>query len=557
MLWIITTIALTISSALLGYLYLENKKKAPLGYTETDFNKKVKEKTKEIKEDKQSQLDDYKKELKERFREKEGDLKEQAEMKNSLELDRLKLKLQEKNQKEEEIMREKVLELQVEVNRKEDELNDKLEGINDLKEDLNQERSELLDKENELNKEKSGLAEKIRQSLEKVAKLSTKDARKELKENVHEEMGEDLLIWQKKALQSAKDTVNKKAREIVSLAIQRCSSEVANEVTVTNVKLNSDDEKGKIIGKGGRNIQWLEKTLGVEIVIDETPEVVTVSGFSSIRRHIAKRTLEKLLEDGRIHPGSIEDMYTKAKAELSQDIEEAGRWAVEALGIYDFPDKLIRIIGRLKFRTSYGQNMLTHSVEMARLAGILAKDLNQQFPANPPIEVDMCIKGALLHDIGKAIDEETVGGKGDHVTLGEKVCDTFGLNWKIKKCVSSHHNEEYEDAEKGMCLEAVIVDACDNISGSRPGGRKESVEAYTQRVEALEKIAENIPGINKAWVMRGSRELWVFFDTKKTTPAQMHKLVKLISEQIQTDVTYPGEIKIIGMWEDKAIAYAH
>jgi ribonucrease Y len=365
-----------------------------------------------------------------------------------------------------------------------------------------------------------------------------------------------LIDFQHKIVENAEESANIKAREIVGMAVQRCSSEVANELTITTIKISSEEDKGKLIGKGGRNIQWLEKTLGVELIIDETPEVVTLSGFSSIRRNIAKKTLEKLLADGRIHPSSIEEMYEKAKAEIAQEIAEAGEEAVNDLGIYDFPAKLIRLIGRLKYRTSYGQNMMKHSLEMARLAGLLADEMNSRFPNRKnPIDKMICIKGALLHDIGKAVDEESIP-KGDHVEIGEKICDMFGLDWRIKKCISSHHNEAYTDPEKGFCLEAVLVDACDNISGGRLGARKETAEAYFQRMRGIENVAESTPGVLKSWIMRGSRELWVFFDTQVTTPAKMHTTTRLIAKKIGSSVRAPFKIKVIGFFEDRAVEYA-
>jgi len=471
-------------------------------------------------------------------------IKIQLSEQSQLDLEKLQLKLKIDIAKEEEKFASEAIHFQQILTQKQTE--------------LEHHQNQLLEKEQALIFRSESLQKKeqeITSQLEKIAKLSVDDAKKQLMSAAEEEVGFDLLQYQKKALESTRDTINFDARQLVTLAIQRCASEVANEATITAIKLQNNDEKGKIIGKGGRNILWLEKTLGVELIIDETPDVVTISGFSSIRRHIARRTLEMLLADGRLHPSAIEETYEKARAQISDEIADAGHEAVQDLAIMDFPEKLVRIIGRLKFRSSYGQNMLKHSIEMARLAGILADEINEKFPHRTPISKDICIKGALLHDIGKAIDEETQP-KGDHITLGAKVCDTFGLDWRIRKCVTAHHDESYEDAEHGFCLEAVIVDACDNISGGRPGARKESVEAFYQRVEAMEKIAEETPGVNKAWIMKGSRELWIFFDTEMITPAQMHQTTKEVAHRIQLSVRYPGEVKVIGMWEDRAVEYA-
>jgi ribonucrease Y len=511
-----------------------------------------------IKEQNQSELENLQKTLQQEFDAK----KQLLEKDNEVSLSKIKLEAMSELKVEEKEMRKRILDLQENIDKKESVLNDKLDKFEDekkhvlsLKEEIDNIKTRLVQKESEVALKEAQQQEILDTKLTEIAKLSKTEAKDQILESSKTEMGGELLEWQKKMLENAEEDAVNKAREIVALAVQRCSSEVANEFTITTVKLPDEDAKGKIIGKGGRNIQWLEKTLGVELVIDETPEVVTISGFNSIRRHIAKKTLEKLLEDGRIHPASIEEMYEKSKGEIAQEIAESGQWAVNELGIYDFPAKLIRIIGRLKYRTSYGQNMLRHSVEMAKLAALLAKEMNIQFPQRKPVDVDICIKGALLHDIGKAIDEETTP-KGNHVDLGEKVCETFGLDWRIRKCVSSHHDESYYDSEHGFCLEAALVDACDNISGGRMGARKETGEAYFQRMESLEKIGETTPGVTKSWIMRGSRELWVFFDTEKITPGQMHVATREIAKRIQTEVKYPGEIKIVGLWEDKIVEYA-
>jgi ribonuclease Y len=559
---LLTTI-LTITLGILYILTVSKLGKQKTSLSKEEFDQQLLLKTNLIREEKQQQVELLKNELKEKFQEKEKSLREELTAKNEIVLEKLKLTYQTEIKQEETQMRQRILELQEKVDEKESLLEAKLEKIDEeknrielLKEELKNIKQDLINKKEFLEKQEEDKNREFKEKLEKLAQISYTEARELILTKAKQEMGLELLNWQQKMLEDAEENANSKAREIVALAVQRCSSEVANEFTITTIKLANDDDKGKIIGKAGRNIQWLEKTLGVELVIDDTPEVITISGFSSIRRHIAKRTLERLLEDGRIHPASIEDMYEKSKAEIAQEIAEAGQWAVNELGIYDFPAKLIRIIGRLKFRTSYGQNQLKHSVEMAKLAALLAKEMNQKFSTKQnPIDVDICVKGALLHDIGKAVDEETQP-HGNHVDLGEKICDSFGLDWRIRKCVSSHHDESYYDPEHGFCIEAAIVDACDNISGGRMGARKETAEAYFQRMEALEKVGETTPGVHKAWIMRGSRELWVFFDTEKTNPLQMHEATREIAKRIQTEVRYPGEIKVVGIWEDKLVEYA-
>lgn len=524
----------------------------------------LKQKIAEIKMEKQQEIKEKIKELEVNFKEKESKFKEELESRNQLVLEKEKVYLEAKIREEEDKMRQRVLELQESVERKETALSEKLEQINTQKEELEilkkefQEKQEFLKKwHEELQVKADSLEEKIQKKLLEISKLSLEEAKEQVLERVRKDLDEEIIVWRHKYLSEAEDQANQIARQIVSFAIERCSSEVANELTITTVKLQNEEDKGKLIGKQGRNIQWLEKTLGVELIIDETPLIVTISGFSSIRRHIAKRTIEKLITDGRIHPASIEEMYQKAKNEIAQEIAEAGQQAVEDLGIYDFPAKLIRLIGRLKFRTSYGQNMLKHSLEMAKLAGLLADELNSKFPTKLEIDKMICIKGALLHDIGKALDEEYVP-KGNHIELGEKICDMFGLDWRIKRCISSHHNTggdkySYEDKDKGFCIEAVIVDACDNLSGSRPGARKETIEAYLQRLEGIERVINSIPNVSYNWVMQGGRQVWVFFDAAKMTPDEAHKATHEISKLINSTVKTPQEIKIIGFREDRIV----
>ena len=529
---------------------------------EEDFQAKVLT----VKAEKQEQLDDYKKEIKAKYTEKENALKEDLEERNQLTLAKERLELEKNWQNEEKQMRSRVLELQENLDKKENILAAKLDEIANSQAKIEQARQDLILQKTELEKDlkefeikSANLENEIAQKLSQVAKLTQEEAKKLVLEEAKKGMGEELLSWQHKYLANFQSDANEKAREIVSLAIQRCSSEVANEITITTVPLQNDEDKGKLIGKAGRNIIWLEKTLGVELIIDDTPGVVTLSGFSSLRRNIAKKTLEKLLLDGRIHPASIEEMYEKARGEIAQDIAEAGQWAMNELDIYDFPPKLIRLIGRLKFRTSYGQNQLKHSVEMGRLAGLMADNINAYFPTKKPIDRMICVKGALLHDVGKAIDEEQTP-KGNHIEIGEKICDMFDLGWQIRKCISSHHTtggdvQSYFDPENGYCLEAAIVDACDNLSGSRPGARKETMEAYFQRMEALERVVNSYPGVTKNWIMKGAKEIWVFFDANKMKPSELHLATREIANEINATVRTPQEVKIVAFREDRVEAY--
>jgi ribonucrease Y len=400
------------------------------------------------------------------------------------------------------------------------------------------------------------LAQKLESLVATNDQAKIKSQLTEYKQLAQAKTDQELLQYEQKMRSSIEERVSLQGVEMVALAVQRASSEVANEHTITTVEVADEEVKGKIIGKNGRNIQWLEKTLGVEIIVDETPNQVTISGFNSIRREVAKQTLKLLLDDGRIHPASIEEMYARAKKNTQEIIMERGRNALGELEITGYPNALVELIGRLHFRTSYGQNMLRHSVEMAGLAKLLATQINQEFSnLLSPIDVSICMQGALLHDIGKAMDEETIP-KGDHVDLGRKICDRFELDWRVKCCISSHHNEQYFDPQYGFCIEAPIVDACDNISGARLGARKSTKEEYTQRLHALEQITNGIEGVTKSWIMRGNKELWVFFDTEKIDHSKMQQLLHTITQKIEDELTTPAAIKVVGYWEDRIVEYA-
>ncbi len=492
---------------------------------------------------------------------------QQKIQKAELETQKYQVRAQQQIQDEEKKLRNYEIDFQYRLTKKEEQLEQSQFNIDSQKQSLEEAKQVLIHSQSELKQKQLELEEvqkkidsEVSFKLERIAGFTREQAAQEIMDTTKLSIGYDMTVLQSKMLEEAEDQANIKARNIVSLAIQRCSSEVANEMTVTVVKLNSDEDKGKLIGKGGRNIQWLEKTLGVEMIIDDTPEVVTISGFSGIRRHIAKRTVEKLLDDGRVHPSSIEEMYEKAKSEIAIEVQDAGEEVAAELGIVDFSPKLIRILGRLKFRTSYGQNMLKHSLEMAKLAGLLVDEINMTFTSRFPINRDICVKGALLHDIGKAVDEEQLP-KGNHIELGERICDMFGLDWRIKKCISSHHEtggdfQSYHDSVNGFCIEACVVDACDNISGSRPGARKETAEAYYQRMEALERIANNIKGVQKSFIMRGSRELWVFFDPATTELAEVADATRQIVNQINDTIKSPFKIQVNAFLENRLVEYA-
>ncbi|MCX6797130.1 MAG: HDIG domain-containing protein, partial [Candidatus Doudnabacteria bacterium] len=297
----------------------------------------------------------------------------------------------------------------------------------------------------------------------------------------------------KKLLEETHETAEKEARSVVAQAIERVASEVTAEVTTTTVQIPNEEMKGRIIGKEGRNIRAFEQMMGVEILIDDSPDTVVISGFNSIRRHIAKLTLEKLIADGRIHPARIEEAYEKSKAEINEQIKQAGEQAVYELGITNFPPKLVHLIGRLLFRTSYGQNILRHSVEMAKIGALIAEELGA--------DVQIVKQGALLHDVGKALDQDL---EGSHMELGRKIAEKFNLDARVIEAITSHHHDTDVSgkSQAAASVEAVIVDACDNISGSRPGARKDSLENYLKRLTDLENIANSYEGVEKTYAIQ-------------------------------------------------------
>ena len=555
--WIFIALLVLLNVVLL-YKYLAIKRKA--NNAKIDLIKQVESETLELQKKYETHLKSAKnqvqKEVETRLTEKfQTDLARR-------EYETLKI-----SQTQEDRLRAEILEIQRILDRKENTLEERDIKIETLRDDLNQLQASTISKTKTLDTEiqkynhlNTTLTDEYKQKLAKLSSLTAEEAYNLVKSEKEKEMGEELLQWQNKYLTQFEQDAYQKAKEIASLAIQRCSSEVANELTITAVKIDNEADKGKLIGKQGRNIQWLEKTLGVELIIDDTPNIITVSGFSSIRRNIAKNTIEKLLTDGRIHPSAIEEMYEKASEEVRQEIYDAGQWAVNELGIYDFPEKLIRLLGRLIFRTGYGQNVLKHSVEMARIAGLIADSLNAEFPTKTLIDRLVCVKGALLHDIGKAVDEEMTP-KGNHIQIGEKLCDLYNLGWKVRRCISSHHTtggdrQSYFDSEHNeLCLEAAVVDACDTLSGARPGARKESMEAYFQRMEALENVANKIDGVTKTWIMRGAKELWVFFDANMLTSSEIHTATRTLAREINNTIKTPQEIKVIGFREDRVVEY--
>lgn len=408
--------------------------------------------------------------------------------------------------------------------------------------DLQEKQQKLYDKVNEVQEIKErikAIKEEQMQKLEEVAKMNQDDAKNLLLKNVEEKAEEDLLIRIKKLENDTSDTLQEKAKDIMALAMQRMVSSYTVELTTTTIDLPNDEMKGRIIGREGRNIKAIEQLTGVEIIVDDTPNAITVSGFSLIRRHIAKKTLDYLIKDGRIHPTKIEDAVEMAKKELAVDIKKAGEEAMYEVGVTGFDPKLVQILGRLKYRTSYGQNTLSHSIEVAHLAAMLAEELGA--------DVTLAKKGGLLHDIGKAVDHEV---QGNHTEIGRDIAKKFNLPPEIIAPIETHH----EDQPSGLI--AVIVKVADAISSARPGARSDSHENYIQRLQELEKIATGFEGIERAYAIQAGREVRVFVKPDAIDDIKAHNLARDIAKKIETELKYPGEIKINVIRETRVTEYA-
>lgn len=425
--------------------------------------------------------------------------------------------LQVRLEKRETAFSQKLLELQ----EKQQQLYDKVNRVEEVKEKIKQIKEEQLAK------------------LEKIAKMSKDEAKEILVKNVEEQIKDDLIVRISKLEKESTETLEEKARDLIVQAAQRLASSCTAEITTTTVDLPSDEMKGRIIGREGRNIKVIEQLTGTEIIVDDTPNAITVSGFSSIRRHIAKRALDRLIIDGRIHPTKIEDAIEEAKKELALDIKKAGEEALYEIGVAGFDPKLIQIIGRLKYRTSYGQNALQHSIEVAHLSALLAEELGA--------DVTLAKKSGLLHDIGKAVDHEV---QGTHPEIGGQIAKKFSLPQEVIDPIETHH----DDRPKGII--SVIVKVADAISSARPGARHDTYERYIQRLEELEKIATSFAGIEKAYAIQAGREVRVFVMPDQIDDLKARNIARDIAKKIEEELKYPGEIKINVIREMRVTEYA-
>ncbi len=383
------------------------------------------------------------------------------------------------------------------------------------------------------------LAEK-QSELEKIARLTEESAKNELLHIVEKKYEEDILVRMQKLEMTGNEKLDRKAKDILATSIQRLATSVSSEMLTTSVPIPTDEVKGKIIGKEGRNIKAFERVTGVEIIVDDTPGAITISSFDPVRRQIARVALENLIADGRIQPAKIEEMVEKAKADINKIIKDRGEAAAFETGVLNLDPRIISILGRLHFRTSYGQNVLQHSIEMTHIAGMLAEELG----AN----VAVAKAGALLHDIGKALDHEVAGS---HVEIGRRILQKFGASEEIVKAMQAHHEEyPYET------IESIIVQVADAISGGRPGARRDTVENYLKRLRELEVIANGFKGVEKSYALQAGREIRVFVFPAVVTELEAKNMARNIAMKIEHDLKYPGEIKINIIRESRFVEFA-
>ncbi|MDB5204308.1 MAG: phosphodiesterase, uncharacterized protein [Candidatus Taylorbacteria bacterium] len=440
-------------------------------------------------------------------------------------------------------VREELKEKEDKIKKTEDRLISKEDLLDKRQTDIDKEVEAMKQRIQELRDKKEKIDAMENQKLEelqKVARLTEDEARQRLIANVEQKAEEDLLVRMKKLEMNGNENLERKAREILTMSIQRLANSVSPDIFITSVPIQSDELKGKIIGKEGRNIKAFERETGVEVIIDDTPGAITISCFDPVRRAVAKLALESLLLDGRIQPAKIEKEVEKAKLDINKIIKEKGEQAALECGVFNLDPRILAILGRLYFRTSYGQNVLQHSIEMTHIAGMIAQELGA--------DVAVAKAGALTHDIGKALDHEV---QGTHVEIGRRILQKFGANEMIVKAMEAHHEEyPYET------LESRIVQAADSISGSRPGARRDSVENYIKRLADLEAIANGFKGVDKCYALQAGREIRVFVRPNEISDLEATNMARDIAVKIESELKYPGEIRVTVIRENKIVEIA-
>ena len=422
------------------------------------------------------------------------------------------------------------------IQRRRNELDKRVERLEQRDQQLNKRQSRLDRKENELRKSETTMIEK----LEVIAQMTVDEARQQLLDSIELDARNDMARIIRQVEAEARETADQRARSLIAMAIQRLASEQVSEISVSVVHLPSDEMKGRIIGRNGRNIRSFELATGVDVVVDDSPESVTISSFDPVRREVAKRTMAKLVVDGRIHPARIEKLVEDTQVEVDQIVREEGERAAYETGIHGLHAEVLNLLGQLKFRTSYGQNQHAHAIETAHIAGMIAMELG--------VDVNIAKAGGLLHDIGKAIDHNI---EGTHAQIGAEFVKRYGGSDAVVNCIAAHHHEVEKE-----CVEAFIVEAADAISGARPGARRESLDSYIRRVKQLEEIANGFDGVEQSYALQAGREIRIIVRPEVVDDYSSIQLARDIAKQIESDMQYPGQIKVNVIRETRRVEYA-
>jgi ribonuclease Y len=429
------------------------------------------------------------------------------------------------------------------VTRREDSLDQKTEAVTKRERGLEEQEQRVTEREKQIKgqqNELTALIDQEKNALARVAELSREDAKKLLLDKLESELTHESSALIDRILEKTREESEAKAREIITLAIQRCAADTTQEATVSTIDIPSDEMKGRIIGREGRNIRAFERETGVDVIVDDTPGVVVISSFDSVRREMARRALEKLIVDGRIHPARIEEVVVEAKKEIEEIIAEAGKQAVLETDVHGLHPKEVQLLGRLRFRTSYGQNVLRHSIEVSLLAGIIASELG--------LDIQLAKRCGLLHDMGKAVDHEIEGG---HPAIGADLARRYNERPEVIHAIGGHHDDSMP-----ANIYTIIITSADAISAARPGARGESLEKYIKRLEKLEEVARSFAGIDAAYAIQAGREVRVIVDASKVPDAEAAKVARDIAIQIEKELSYPGEIKVTLIRETRVIEYA-